>query len=330
MNYKLLIADTDENYVNNVICYLQNHMDISIDILGFSKRNILEEYEFQNEVLLICPEFLDDAIRGKTDNIIILSKGNIQKEYANYPCVYKYSRVQDIWKQIVNTMSELDILLSKGIHSNTNIIGVYSPIGQSGKTILSVTISEVLSKQTKVLLINLESYSTLEKILGVEEDGDLAELILYAKQKYSNIALKIEMLKKRKSYNFDFLPTITHNEDLLEASYEDWNYIIGQAMEKLDYGYIVIDIGENPHLLKLCNKIIVPISSSTTSITKFQKWRINNNDFIKDMVPVMTGFIEGNMVPNEIPDLIMLPYMPISSNNLYPSELGDIVRRCSK
>jgi hypothetical protein len=329
VKYKLVIADSEEQYVNGLISYVLTQKDLPIEVFGFSDKVIFLDYVKynQNDILLVCTEFLDETIMSK--NIINLSRGNVQKEYSNYPYVFKYSRLQDIWRQILKIISDSDILLSKKCLYHTKVLGIYSPVGQVGKTALSIAMAEEISKEAKVLLINLEKYSSLENFMGTEIDSDLGELLLYAKQKYANLALKVELIKKHKS-NFDFLPTVFHNEDLLDTSLEDWQFIIDQIIEKLDYKYIIFDIGENTHLFKLCNTIIVPISLSVTSLTKFRKWMVENQEKRlsqeKNLITIVTGFKEGNTMPCDIPGCINMPYLQCQAT--YPSELQDLIGRC--
>ena len=55
---------------------------------------------------------------------------------------------------------------------DVEVIGVYSPIGRSGKTTFAITLGQVLAKEKETLYINMEEFSALSKIFNKEYSGD--------------------------------------------------------------------------------------------------------------------------------------------------------------
>lgn len=249
--------------------YINHKGKLSLQICAFSSIDCLLEYFEHNtvDILLINEDGFStiENLHNKIKNIYILSERQSPKEILEFPCIYKYQSAEKLMMEILELYMEKNGgkngFLKSSESMNKKIIGVFSPKGGSKKTTLSILLSNYYGFSRKTLYINLELFSELSWLNAQGKIG-FSELLYYMKQKNTNLIMKIKSIVCNHNH-FDFIPAISHYQDILEMNQEDVAFLIQCLIEYSDYEVIIFDIGYFGYsvleLLNKCDKIYVPL-----------------------------------------------------------------------
>ena len=167
----LWIADSQEAYARAFMEYAnlkENHL-FQVRMCTREEQLIRALAEEEIEILLITAEWYPLCKERITrECVIFLSEGSLPSELRIYPAVYKYQSAENILREILYYYSEQcgeDFCLT-GTRRDNKVIGVYSPVGGSGKTVFALTLGQVLAESKNVLYLNLEECSGLAELSG--------------------------------------------------------------------------------------------------------------------------------------------------------------------
>ncbi|RCX09606.1 AAA domain-containing protein [Anaerobacterium chartisolvens] len=280
----LVIADTDESYIEALSVYLMEEHSQRFEISCFTGREPLEKFISETakriQILLITPQ-LHKGIEysHKVDTVILLHPGNPPCEEGELPGVCKYQNGGKLAAQIANihfeNTSEKFFMPDGG--KQARVIAVYSPSGGAGNTSVSISLS-ICGVQTglSVFYLNLEEISSIPSYFNSENPQNLSNIFYYLREKNKNMALKIEgarCIDVRYGVHY-FLPPDSSME-FDEISAEELRELVSQLKRTGKYDAVVIDMphGLNPscrELMKLCDKLVFVTSHDNMSIAKFR------------------------------------------------------------
>lgn len=161
---------------------------------------------------------------------------------------------------------------------NNNIIMVYSPCGNVGKTVFAVNLANVLGNDKKTLYICLDEYADMADTLS-DEKGTLSDVIYYL---IDNLESKINegvAFHKvvdviNRCQNFDYIYPAGCSMDIKEINTHRLIELIDMIDSFGSYERIVIDVGalvkEPWRILGLAKKIIIPYQDNEYQIRKYK------------------------------------------------------------
>ena len=276
------VCDLEESYACNLTEYMNERKNAPFEVQAFTNLESLSSYaqEHHIELLLISTEAMCDAVRKlDVERIIILSDGEKVEEYEREACVYKYQSTDGLLAEVMNYYAESSPALQiiPEISSNTEIIGVYSPLGRVGKTSFALMLGEVLGSRQKVLYLNLEDYSGFETLFTEVYRSDLSDLIYFARQKEGNLIYKLNGMIKT-FHNLDYIPPAFSPGDLREVHCEEWLKFIREIAVCGGYEVLILDMGNQIEewfqILRQCSRIYMPILDDPVSrgkLLQFEK-----------------------------------------------------------
>lgn len=289
------VCDVDEQYVNRLINYSNEKKIMPYDLVMFTKVDLLLEYlkDEYLEVLMISEKMEISQINMENIGIVVYLA---EEETARTGYIYKYQSADTILKLVAlmcRGEQEGDKELEKvGI----TITGVYSPVGRSYKTTLSLALSTCISKNKKILYINLEEFCGLPQMTG-ENNGSLSDLIYYYRHNQKKFREKIPEIITTLN-GFDYIPVCSSPEDYEEVSTNEWIGFIEFIASMGEYEEIVLDIGNVVHeswkMISICNKVYMPLSRDEVGKNK-------ENRFMDYMKQLGKYEILGKIVTVEIP-----------------------------
>ena len=148
--------------------YLNEKRSTPFEVQAFTNVESLKEFasEQEIEILLISTRAMCNEIRElPISRVVILSEGEqFQETDLEYPFVYKYQSSDQLISEVMEYYAGTNpstCLLTTTV--KTKLIGVYSPVGRSGKTSFALALGEILAETKQVLYLNLEEYSGFEK-----------------------------------------------------------------------------------------------------------------------------------------------------------------------
>lgn len=275
------VCDLEVEYALNFMDYLNQKKNIPFEIQAFTTVESLIAFGKKThiELLLISGRAMCRKVREMDiGQIIILSEGVHPPELDQYPSVYKYQSSSDVIREVMecygaekkNTSSQFTVL-----KKDTEILGVYSPLGRCLKTSFALTLGQLLAKEKAVLYMNLEEYSGFEELMGKGYAHNLSDLLYYVRQENQNLVHKMNGIIQTVN-NLDYIPPVQMPADIRGTAWQDWEKLFQMITRDSAYEVIILDIGsgidENFQLLDLCKRIYMPVLTDAISMCKIAQF----------------------------------------------------------
>ena len=278
-NKTLVIFDEEKQYANLLMDYFTSKSDIPFQTITFTEKSKLIHFlkSEKIEILLISASSLDEKIEeADVKEIILLSEGTLPLEYSKYPSIYKYKSAENIVREVLEKFIDMktdkeSMVVSKG---EAKIVGVYSPVGRSGKTTFAIALGEILSEAHKTLFISFEEFAVFQNEIEASSPGNLADLMYYFKQNPETVSIKLQAIVQ-KINSLDFVSPIYYARDLRETTTEEWKLLLDHIASVTSYEYIVLDIGDMIgdllSMLDYCDQVFMPTVDDKLSEMKINK-----------------------------------------------------------
>lgn len=271
----IAICDTEEEYSKAFVAYMQKNKNRGFDYIGFSSVNQILNFSNENKIslLLINRELFSETLNQIGCQIIFLDDNDIA---IGENSVYKYQNVNLIINQLEESFKTelINKKDSRAITAAASIIGVFSPIGRSGKSIFSVTMAGILGISRSVLYINLEAICGFEWAYAKNGEADLADLI-YNLRQGSLDKSRLDLAIKN-STQFDYLPVAICADDIKLIRRTDILGLIDIISELNRYKVIIIEftelIDDYIGLIGSLDKVYMPVLDDEISIVKLRRF----------------------------------------------------------
>ena len=114
------------------------------------------------EILLADIDAVDLVRDLPARQIFTLTDGEFV-EVEEFPNIYKYQSADGILREVMACYQIEDNREFTPVGKPSSLIGVYSPVNRCLKTSFCLSMGQILSKERKVLYLNLEDCSSLSK-----------------------------------------------------------------------------------------------------------------------------------------------------------------------
>ena len=274
------VCDLDSSYACNLMDYLNEKRSTPFEVQAFTNVESLKEFasEQEIEILLISTRAMCNEIRElPISRVVILSEGEqFQETDLEYPFVYKYQSSDQLISEVMEYYAGTNpstCLLTTTV--KTKLIGVYSPVGRSGKTSFALALGEILAETKQVLYLNLEEYSGFEDLFDLHYRTDITDLIYFARQKEGSLIYKLNSVIQS-FHSLQYIPPALFSADLRDVSGEEWLAFLKEIMTYCEYDVIILDIGSQVdelfQLLQKCEKIYMPIAQDAAAKAKLAQY----------------------------------------------------------
>lgn len=272
----LVICDLDKEYANSLMEYIGGKPGMPFKTIVFTDKQALLEYLTDNsiEMLLISnTEMGDEVAVQNIGKIILLSSGKILTEHVDYETIFKYQSGENIVREVLEHYVELhrDYEVMPMSKRNAEIIGVYSPVGRSGKTTFALTLGQILASEHSVIYMNMEEFSAFDKIFGHGYSGDLSDLMYFFKQNPEVVPIKLQAIVNN-IHGLDYVPPLMFCEDLRNVETKEWTTLVSKIAAMDTYDKIILDLSSMVanifEMLEVCDVVYMPISDDRISLMK--------------------------------------------------------------
>ena len=280
MNAKtLVIYDEEKQYANLLMDFFTSKRDIPFQTITFTDKSKLFQFLYSRkvEILLISATAMEEEIEEcDIKEIILLSDGSIPTDFSSYPSIYKFKSAENIVREVLEKFIEIEndketFVVSKG---NAKVVGVYSPVGRSGKTTFAIALAQILSEGHKTLFISFEEFAVFQNEMETTSPGNLADLMYYYKQNPETVSIKLQAIVQNIN-SLDYVSPIYYARDLRETTTEEWKELLDHISSVTSYEYIVLDIGDMIgdllSMLDYCDQIFMPTVDDKLSEMKINK-----------------------------------------------------------
>lgn len=322
------VCDLEVDYAYHFMEYISKKKGIPFEIRVFTSVKTFCDFakEHPVELLLISEKAMGKEVEAlRIGQILILSEGVSPMGTEEYPNIYKYQSSAQVIREALayygerHQNAQLDLSVEK---RQTEILGVYSPVGRTMKTTFALTLGQILAKNQAVLYLNMEEYSGFEYLMGQNYDQNLGDLLYYLRQGAANLILKLNGMVQTWN-NLDFVPPVLSPSDIMSTTYEEWVKLLQEIVDASGYEVVILDLGDGVsdlyQILEQCTGIYMPIRADPLSMAKIQQFESLLR--LWDKIPVLEKIQK-----------LKLPYHRTTHkgtayfDDLVWSELGDFVR----
>lgn len=275
----MVILDKDSMFLNQLSRYILDKSD-KFSVSSFSDINKFNEYaeEARIDLLLFSEDFLGRIGVNLRFTKILMAEGYV-RESEDYYTISKYQKAESFIKNVLMIYAQdtgnSGVVMSTD--KNSYLIGIYSPIGGSGKTTIALSLAKTLSGTgAKVLYLNFEKISSVTGFFRDNTERSFSEIIMALKSMRDNLKLKI--MSNVSFHNISRIYFINPPESAIEfseLSIEETVKIIDGACETGEYDYIIVDFSSDfdkrmLSVLEICRKVIVPVSEGDLEEAKIR------------------------------------------------------------
>ncbi|KAB3537228.1 AAA family ATPase [Alkaliphilus pronyensis] len=282
MKLKLAIVDTDLDYLNALENYLMNSFSQRFQVSFFTQPDyLLKELKKEDskiDILLINSQLYCDTLSKKNIGIVILLiEELLTTSLDNLPCVKKYQPGNQLMANLINIYVDAfpNQFLKPNKNGNTSVIGVYSPVGGSGKSTVAILTAYALAQEGKrVFYLNLENIPSICSFIDCTPSHNMSNLFYYLRNKKKNLLLKIEGIRQLDiGLGVYYFPPIEKLTDLEEVTSEELIYLIKELKNSNQYDYIIIDFDstynrDKRNQMNVCDKLLLVLNQTTVTNVK--------------------------------------------------------------
>lgn len=279
----MAVCDVDPFYADRFAEFANEKGKTPFTAVAFGSMAKLHAFAKQHPVeILLAGDGVTEADLEdlKVGQVVRLSETGLKEKYkkeeGEIPVVYKYQSSEAVLREVMacyQVKPDQAPMMAVGLKSE--VIGVCSPVNRCGKSGFCITLGQVMARDRKVLYLNLEEYSGLSRLTGIQYDSTLSDLIYdYRRGEYSRMRLSTVL------YNWgelDYVPPAAYAEDLAELKGEELAALVAQIAEEGMYHVILLDLGQlcrgTEALLELCSIIYTPTKEDCVSAAKMEEWK---------------------------------------------------------
>lgn len=277
---KFAVCDLEASYACSLMDYLNEKKNTPFEVQAFTSVESLIDFAKDNplEILLISTKAMCSEIKElPIGRIIILSEGESLKDLEEYPFVYKYQSSDSLIAEVMEhyAVGSPQLQLMPSALKKTQVYGIYSPVGRSGKTSFALTLGEILAEKKQVLYINLEEYAGFDELFGETCRTDLSDLIYFARQKEGTLVYKLNAVIQN-FHELSYIPPALSLMDVRDVTGEEWLSFLQEIINYCEYDVILLDLGghvdELFQILKCCDRIYMPVFDDIFSEAKIKQF----------------------------------------------------------
>lgn len=291
---KLVIADTDEAYVENITGYFMLNYSQRFQVSSFTDKACLIEYLSDEghkiDVLLIGSEMYSDEIpKENVATVILLTSERPNSENNDHYLIDKYQQGDKIAGDIFNIYAQrddADVINVKG-EKSTKIVAVYSPIGGSGKTTIATSCAiQCAQNGLGIFYLNLEDFQSTALFCDCRRGQNLSNILYYIKENSKNLQLRIEAAKCiDPEYKLHYFCPPESLLDLQESKPEELKALLDEFKNMSQYDIVFVDMSssfddKNIAVLDASDEILLVLPQDAVSDIKIDLFS-NEMDILK-------------------------------------------------
>ncbi len=156
----------------------------------------------------------------------------------------------------------------------TELYGIYSPIGRTGKTAFALALGEILAESKRVLYLNFEEYAGFEELFQTKYRADLTDLVCLSGGE-DNLIYKFNSLVQT-FHELEYIPPALFPFALREVTADEWMEFLREVMDYREYEVIILDLSGQVNglfrILRECDKIYMPVRDDMISRAKLKQY----------------------------------------------------------
>lgn len=246
MIISIAIADKNREYIKRLSEVLQQNNDLNISVFTSSEKlqSALEREKY--DIVLFDPDISETKLLISNVKLAVCLYSDEAENgslYANLDNILKYQRISNIYKEIMKIYAEKAGYSAELNNSHrSEIIGVYSPIGGSGKTLIALALASKLTEYGKsVLYISTEQLSSSSSIFQYTEEGNTA--LVEAVAGDTVFELKLRGIAKSGLNGIYYVEGFSRIVDYCDVTGDEMGKVLDSIRKCGIYDKIIVDMG---------------------------------------------------------------------------------------
>ncbi|MGV8146190.1 MAG: AAA family ATPase [Alkaliphilus sp.] len=289
-NKTIYFVDENQEYLEAIGKYLvNNYKELNVTLISDAAKmkEMLKNNKEKIDILLINEKMYDEDLKKPyIHKIVMLSEveKNVKpgaSKIEKYLTIYKYQSGEKLLAEIIDLFEENSSRRKfEKTANNTQIIGIYSPVGGVGKTTIAVMLSILAAYQEKrVMYLNLEHVASTQYYFKSQNEENLSKMIYYLRNKKSAVQEKIAKTQQLDSkYNVYFFSPPDNGDDLLTMTIDEYSLLLEATCKMGKYDYVFVDFSteiseRKKDMLNLCDKILLIMAGEGSAIEKIRIYR---------------------------------------------------------
>lgn len=281
MKIKLAIIEKDVDYLNKIASALSYKYSDRIEAYLFSDSTLAEETVRNVNVVLVYEGYeIGQMSQFPKCSFAYLTDRPGVDTIDGYPVVFKYQKLEDFYKQILNLYSEnaQGVVSKKNETGNTaNVIAFMSPCGGVGTSTLAAACAmHFAAKGKRTLYLNLETFGKASTYFIGQGQFCMSDIIMALKSRKANLQLKLESCVRQDSCGVFFFSETDIALDQMELENEEVLRLLTELKLSGQYDQIIIDIDfalerDIVRLYSQMNSVIWVSDGSDVAKAKFER-----------------------------------------------------------
>ena len=250
MNIKIRLAvlDHDINYLNRLVSAFSVRYPDILEVYSFSEKTVALENvaSAKIDVLLVHESIeLEESALPQRCALGYFVESPGQYTYKGKPTVFKFQRIELIYKQILSIYAENGNILAgtSSDDSSCRVVAFTSASGGVGCSCMAAACAMYLASQgQRVLYIDYSLLGDSTHFFSGEGAYDMSDVIFAVKSRKPNIFLKLESFVKRDSSGVNFFTPVKIPLDMEMFSMDERMQLLNELRSGNAYEYIVIDM----------------------------------------------------------------------------------------
>lgn len=273
------ICDAESAYVEQLMEYLHAREQMAFEIQAFTSTERLCACAAEKPiaVLLISARVMCESVeRLHVGQIVLLSEGEEQEAWSEYPSVYKYQDVNSLIGKVRGVFAEAcGAKEEQGWRRQMQLLGVCAIGDGVEKTAFALAFGQALAREERVLYLNLEDFAGFEAMMGKQFGADLSDLIYLIRQGGEGTACRLERMVQSVN-RLDYVPPAFLPGDLGSVTLEEWKRLLEEIAAFGCYQAVILELNPQIHcligLLEMCDRIYMPVREDGLSRARLEQY----------------------------------------------------------
>lgn len=285
----IAVCDSDLSYAGRLMEYLRQEAAFPCEIRLYScAERLLEDPEAKNAALIVVAQsqYGPEVEQAGFENLLMLNESDLWIEKPEN--ISKFQSINNIAAQIRLKCGagETPVVASMRHGRPMVRIGIYTPVTRCLQTTFSLTLGQILAQQHRVLYMNFEAFSGLDKMLDRTFSGSVSDLIYYNECAREKLAGQLESMVEEIG-RLHFLPPMKSFIELRSIRKEQWSSLLRTIEKVTEYEYLLMDLTEHTDglldLLRACDVVYTIVRDDTFSRARYFQYedvlrRLNYED----------------------------------------------------
>lgn len=347
MKINIIVADEDELYLKQLTNFFVK-VSANFEVHSFSKLESLRQFLLADEVAVGVLLIAENLRCAETDNcnatVKILLVEDLKTKAVDYESVPKYQKTADLLNQVTllyGKKSGHADELARGDH-NTKFIGVYSPVGGSGKTTLALLLAyKIALRKQKAFYLNYERVDSSRELLTAGAHISVSDLWLAVLSKEPDIGLNLlSKMYTEPQLGFAHVNPAESALEFNEIPVAEQLKLLDELESISQFDAVILDFESELNddklaLLQYCDCLLTPFLPDLLSLNKLKQFirELNLHEeyrnllakiyFVGNKMPTgVEGYLQQNALPAECLAGVLLPLSEHLANPLAAMRIG--------